>query len=835
MKPSMTIIQLLGVLVLIGSPSTAQIQETALRLSCANRDPNAVSISDSSLYKCRADWQRIVDQFWGPGLPLSQKQVVFNSFANYIHDRFPGFSGLDVSWDSLRAFYSQQLSDSTSRGGFSAILSKLAGDLREYHVMGWDTIMQSTPLNPGTPIFAVGLQSSAAPGGMNYGDVRHFGAVLTPQPDSSLLVLRAAANHPLGLQPGDIILGYEGVPWKRLVFELLQSPFPRRGVLASTESSRMHMLLTAAGLNWHLFDTIDVVRYPSGALEHLPTAPLSSLNLAEYMANSEQLPVSSVPQPDYEPLPGANPVSYGIVSGTNIGYIYVTGHPPGTKDAFRNAVSALMETDGLIIDIRFVSGGFVNQGPEAGLAQLMNFSTQTLIGLERSSPVNLYALKPVAPTLLPFFINADPNTLYERPIAVLIGPFAVSQGDFTAYKFRYLPGARFFGKSVNGAVTGMRDAEPVVGGFFFMVPFFVLADHRDPNTLLLRKEFPNCEPVWFDKDDVALGDDTIVKRALAWITSVAHAHGATASRGYFRPGLDTVRLTASVENPQGHPISLTARFMADTIAVDSTLFSDDGQHGDGAAGDGLWGASWSAPADERFYGVTTRVVDPADPSTFSMPYAARFTTAGPIVFLNTKPERVTAKYVAFRATAVHNRGVHTVVPGVTGRIRKLKCDTVIDTIYNSIASYGDIFPDSIVSTATPYTLTLLSSADTVRIELGLDIASNGYTYWSDTLAFVVVGVAEQLGQIPEEYALYQNFPNPFNPTTAISYQLPGVSHVKLVVIDMLGREVSVLVNDVRYGGVHELRFDGSTLASGVYFYQLQAGDFVATKRLILLK
>jgi hypothetical protein len=75
----------------------------------------------------------------------------------------------------------------------------------------------------------------------------------------------------------------------------------------------------------------------------------------------------------------------------------------------------------------------------------------------------------------------------------------------------------------------------------------------------------------------------------------------------------------------------------------------------------------------------------------------------------------------------------------------------------------------------------------------------------------------------------------FNPSTTIKYELPRASQVRLSVFDMLGREVSVLVNERREAGVHEVRCDGSGLSSGVYFCRLQAGGFVSTKRLLLLK
>jgi hypothetical protein len=83
--------------------------------------------------------------------------------------------------------------------------------------------------------------------------------------------------------------------------------------------------------------------------------------------------------------------------------------------------------------------------------------------------------------------------------------------------------------------------------------------------------------------------------------------------------------------------------------------------------------------------------------------------------------------------------------------------------------------------------------------------------------------------------LLTNYPNPFNPRTTIKYELPKASDVRLAVYDLLGREVSVLVNEGKDAGVHEVRFDGSGLASGVYFYKLTAGSNVKTRKLIVSK
>jgi hypothetical protein len=90
-------------------------------------------------------------------------------------------------------------------------------------------------------------------------------------------------------------------------------------------------------------------------------------------------------------------------------------------------------------------------------------------------------------------------------------------------------------------------------------------------------------------------------------------------------------------------------------------------------------------------------------------------------------------------------------------------------------------------------------------------------------------------EIPSGFALEQNYPNPFNPTTTISYQLAASSDVILKVYDMLGREVASLVNEKQNAGTHLIRFDGSNLPSGTYFYRLHCGSYAATKKLLLLK
>jgi hypothetical protein len=103
-----------------------------------------------------------------------------------------------------------------------------------------------------------------------------------------------------------------------------------------------------------------------------------------------------------------------------------------------------------------------------------------------------------------------------------------------------------------------------------------------------------------------------------------------------------------------------------------------------------------------------------------------------------------------------------------------------------------------------------------------------------TCRFVPVSVRQDVIQTTE-FSLLQNYPNPFNPSTTIAYELPKSSMVRLVVYDMLGREVAVLVNEEVAAGRHDVQFNASRLASGVYLCQLQAGVPVQTRKLLMVR
>ncbi|MCX6162092.1 MAG: T9SS type A sorting domain-containing protein [Ignavibacteriae bacterium] len=123
----------------------------------------------------------------------------------------------------------------------------------------------------------------------------------------------------------------------------------------------------------------------------------------------------------------------------------------------------------------------------------------------------------------------------------------------------------------------------------------------------------------------------------------------------------------------------------------------------------------------------------------------------------------------------------------------------------------------------------------------MTVSRNGNIGWACTDYGLIVkrttpiSITTQSIENPEKYILLQNYPNPFNPVTRIRYELPRAGVVRLAVYDVMGREVEMLVNERQAAGSDEAVWDETRFASGVYFYRLNAGDFIKTLRMILIK
>lgn len=144
---------------------------------------------------------------------------------------------------------------------------------------------------------------------------------------------------------------------------------------------------------------------------------------------------------------------------------------------------------------------------------------------------------------------------------------------------------------------------------------------------------------------------------------------------------------------------------------------------------------------------------------------------------------------------------------------------------NTLISWGGAYP----------TISEVDSMGVVRFEASYQSGYSTYRAFKFQLPQIPVGNNNSQFEIPELYSLQQNFPNPFNPVTNISYDVSKASFVELTVYDIMGREAGKLVSEYKQPGKYTAVFDGSELSSGIYFYKLRAGDFAANKKMILMK
>ncbi len=792
------------------------------------------------------EWQTIIDTTWGNGLPTATKLQYFDIAWNTIDDYFPCFQNLDLDWNALKDLYRPEVEAGVSRGRFAAIMTYLGWAVQETHTYIVDTLVAwGTPLKPGVPLFVV-----ASPG-----RATHFGAALSPLPDSSLLVIKSLPDHPIGLVPGDIILGYDGVPWKKLYKEILnaQVPLSPTGHPVSTKAAKIHNIMINAGMNWHLFDTLDVVKYTTGETMHYQTDLLEGQT--GFIWANEQLPVPGVPWPAVNQGDNVRMtadlgdfISWGIVDGTQIGYIYllsewISGQPDlGSK--FRSAIDSMMNyygTTGLIIDLRLNIGGNISM-PTSGLALLFNEYIKTVGQVKRCNNNDHFEMCPES--WWPddeFAIKGQQATFYDRPIAVLTGPGALSMGDFIPLQLKFHPMARLFGKPTAGAFSRFdtRTDHLPNSNWWFAYTLGNTYLFSDPENYLTHTELKIDEEVWLTQEDVAKGEDTVVKRAIEWIQNLAHTHDVVVDKTYHAPATGTVQILAQVENPNDHDLSVLAYVSNDTAVIDSVYFSEN---------DSIWSTQWSVPHGEGIFHVSVKTEDPDAAIARTIPNVAHFTSAGPVIlesyqissgdtipnpgdnlffklFLKNNGNIATIRNIEIKLTAIDT----CAIPGASNQRFHYKIDSLavgeIDTHNNSFAI-------------------LINSAcsEPLKIPVRVDIYEDAYLFWMDTLYIDLVptGITGSGPDIPYKFTLFQNYPNPFNPKTVIRYtvgaqNLVPLQHVDLSIYNILGQKVATQVNKKQTAGSYQVEWDASGFATGIYYYRIEVGEFQQMKKMILIK
>jgi len=475
-------------------------------------DASAPNLSGDATTRGVPDWAALIDSVWGPSpWTVAERTTIFDDFWDTIDTEFACFQNIPDNWDALRTQYrNEAIAPSISQGRLHAIMSQLVMALREGHTFINDGTVSATAPAPGVPKFQRGV----------WGAVGHLGAAVTPLSDGTGLVYDVVASHPLGLEPGDRILGYDSTSWDVLSDQLLNvHQLPVGGhYWGSDDEGFEHVRLGSSGMNWHLFSTMDVLKHATGEVQHLDTSLMAGFS--GNLFASEQLEVPGIARPGIAP---GDWVTHGLIPGTNIGYINALAWQAGADLEFEQAVDELtqqMNTDGLIIDFRFNLGGNMFLSDPA-LAILFTSQVPTIDFVQRcGNPGNHLGLCTLNNGSF-YEIPGDPATAYLKPIAVLDGPATISSGDQVSLRMDFHPGARSFGKSTSTTFNA-PDVIPfsnaavaaVYQGRYCSSDAYLLSNRGE--YLTHDEQAVDC-PVWFEADDAAQGIDTVLQAAIDWI------------------------------------------------------------------------------------------------------------------------------------------------------------------------------------------------------------------------------------------------------------------------------------------------------------------------------
>jgi len=218
----------------------------------------------------------------------------------------------------------------------------------------------------------------------------------------------------------------------------------------------------------------------------------------------------------------------------------------------------------------------------------------------------------------------------------------------------------------------------------------------------------------------------------------------------------------------------------------------------------------------------------------------------PAVTASNKYLRFNYAYKFYQPTttlSVDSMGIFTSTDGGTAWVKliTLRATNTPQLGYNSS---NNLSTTGAIGNNTEYMLPANNEWATKILEMPVGTNKVQFTAYSrfgnnlfidDITAGGATGTGSQITLTPDKYELAQNYPNPFNPTTKITYSVPKAGIVTMKIFDMTGREVANLVNDIKTAGVYTVDFNGANFASGVYFYRMEAVDFVETRRMVLVK
>jgi hypothetical protein len=304
-------------------------------------------------------------------------------------------------------------------------------------------------------------------------------------------------------------------------------------------------------------------------------------------------------------------------------------------------------------------------------------------------------------------------------------------------------------------------------------------------------------------------------------------------QNYLRPGLDTLRISAKIVNPDSHSVRVRSLIESSDLSVIDTLdLFDNGTMGDSTAGDGIYSGFWVALPDEKKYSIHINTV--TQDSTFNniLSDAALFTAIGPLTFDSLYIAQQVGDLFRIRII-LKNEGEQTSATAINAHLTVTDPSVQIEDNYRP---FEEIAPGQSVQSRSFYSLITNNPPDSLHGKI--DIYSDNIFYWSDSFSieFIPTGIRELNGMIPSKFALNQNHPNPFNPMTTIEFSIPKHDYVTIRIYNLLGQEVAELIANRFAPGIYSYTWDAKSFASGVYYYVLQTeSGFTQSRKLTLIR
>jgi hypothetical protein len=508
-----------------------------------------------------AHLQQVNRLFWGdaPGTP-EERQAVFDELWTAADNYFVAFNGLDTDWDSFYEAYHEKIGQVQSYGEYLSAITRMSYLLREAHTYMMPGKLSTAFLDKG---LGDNIINGPVPGFIPAAFNSSIWACITVTPEEALVVNRIweGSPNPYRFKVGDEIVGFNGVPWEEWIPRLETADIPIWGSSDGAETARRYTLLRSAMQNAHLFEKINIMRVDSGEIETMPlvfmeTKDSEDAACPEWTETDGLVAVEDAGRTlswKDDPM-----FVYGVIKNENIGYMYLKHLDPQDPAQFANqfekAVLFLMDTQGLIIDLRGNGGGEFPSPLFPGLAHLVQgeedrqfyavavndpgsddrtrlvdivdgwgeecedagsdgrFDLEGLCrkAMEAARKINTH----------PFRAD-NPDLYYTHPIVVLVGPGCGSACDHLVHLLSQFPEFTIIGRDPNGSLTFPENwdrlyAYPQIkDGVMLKIPAVApYAVNEEEIDHLCRRTGLVAAEVWFTKGDVISGVDTVREYAL---------------------------------------------------------------------------------------------------------------------------------------------------------------------------------------------------------------------------------------------------------------------------------------------------------------------------------